>query len=150
MSDQGKPATFHGIYEKYARDLYGYLYYLCGSRDLAEDLTSETFLRVWASPIPVEMPTVKAYLFTIGRRLFLTEAKRRGRVSELTDGLAVEEAGAEHRVQLEQVRRSLAELPELERSALLMRAEQGLSYDEIGAALAIPAATARVKVHRAR
>jgi RNA polymerase sigma-70 factor (ECF subfamily) len=45
---------------------------------------------------------------------------------------------------------ALRQLPEVDRAALLMRAEDGLPYEEIAAALGLSVAAARVKVHRAR
>jgi DNA-directed RNA polymerase specialized sigma24 family protein len=42
---------------------------LCGDPTLAEDMASETFVRLWAADEPVRMPIVKAYLFAIVRRL---------------------------------------------------------------------------------
>jgi RNA polymerase sigma-70 factor (ECF subfamily) len=41
-------------------------------------------------------------------------------------------------------------MPETDRAALLMRADEGLPYEEIAAALGLPVATVKVKVHRAR
>lgn len=45
---------------------------------------------------------------------------------------------------------ALAALPEIDRAAALMRADDALTYDEIAAALGISVAAAKVKVHRAR
>lgn len=45
---------------------------------------------------------------------------------------------------------ALARLPEVDRAAVLMRADEGLAYEEIAAALGISVASAKVKVHRAR
>jgi RNA polymerase sigma-70 factor (ECF subfamily) len=45
--------------------------------------------------------------------------------------------------------RALQEMPEVDRAAVLMRAN-GVPYEDIARALAISAAAARVKVHRAR
>ena len=44
----------------------------------------------------------------------------------------------------------LQELPEVDRAALLMRAEDALPYEEIAAALLISPGAAKVRVHRAR
>jgi len=44
----------------------------------------------------------------------------------------------------------LQTLPEPDRAALLMRAEEQMPYEEIAAALGITAGSAKVKVHRAR
>jgi RNA polymerase sigma-70 factor (ECF subfamily) len=46
--------------------------------------------------------------------------------------------------------KALGSLPEGERAALLLRLDQGLSYEEIAAALSISVAAAKVRVHRAR
>ena len=48
------------------------------------------------------------------------------------------------------VLRALQEFPEVDRAALLMRADEGLPYEEIAVALGLPVATVKVKVHRAR
>jgi RNA polymerase sigma-70 factor (ECF subfamily) len=44
----------------------------------------------------------------------------------------------------------LREFPEVDRAAVLMRAEEGMPYEEIAIALHLPVATVKVKVHRAR
>jgi RNA polymerase sigma-70 factor (ECF subfamily) len=59
---------------------------------------------------------------------------------------AASTAGAE----LEEVLRMLQTLPEDIRAALMLRAEQDMSYAEIGAVLGMSEGAARVKVHRAR
>ena len=55
-----------------------------------------------------------------------------------------------HADELSRTRDEIARLPEIDRSALLLRAEAGLSYEEIARTLSISAVAAKVKVHRAR
>ena len=64
-------ADFSTLYQRYARDVYRFAFYLCGNRSDAEDITSETFVRVWTSAGPIRAQTVKGYLLTIARNLFL-------------------------------------------------------------------------------
>ncbi len=45
---------------------------------------------------------------------------------------------------------ALQQLPEIDRTVLLMRALDEMPYEEIAEALGIPVVTAKVKVHRAR
>jgi len=52
--------------------------------------------------------------------------------------------------ELNRVLRALQEFPDVDRAALLMRADEGLPYEEIAVALGLPVATVKVKVHRAR
>ena len=44
-----QPASFHELWAAYARDVYRFAVFLAGNTALAEDLTSESFLRVWTA-----------------------------------------------------------------------------------------------------
>jgi RNA polymerase sigma-70 factor, ECF subfamily len=156
VSRNEPPTGFHELYERYAKDVYRFVLYLSGDRTTAEDLTSETFVRVWSSREPLRLATVKAYLLTIARNLWLMERRRRSRQDreELSDTLPDTGHSALHRAQvkneLDLVLRALQDFNEADRAALLMRAEEGLAYEEIAAALGLPVATVKVKIHRAR
>ncbi len=145
---------FHELYESYSRDVYRFALYLSGDPALADDVTSETFIRVWSSPEPVRLATVKAYLLTIARNLCLMERRRSLRHQGLDE--TVPDSGynvlrrVEAKDELDRVLRALQEFPEADRAALLMRADEGLSYEEIALALGLPVSTVKVKVHRAR
>src|SRR5690349_13600465 len=145
---------FHELYESYSRDVYRFALYLSGDPALADDVTSETFVRVWSSPQPVRLATVKAYLLTIARNLWLMERRRYIRNRDLDKTIPDSAQSALRRAEvndeLERVLRALQEFPEVDRAALLMRADEGLSYEEIAVALGLPVATVKVKVHRAR
>jgi RNA polymerase sigma-70 factor (ECF subfamily) len=145
---------FHELYERYARDVYRFALYLSGDPALADDITSETFIRVWSSPEPVRLATVKAYLLTIARNLWLIERRRRVRYQSLDDTIPDSGQGVLRQVEvkdeLDRVLHALREIPEVDRAALLMRVDEGLPYEEIAAALGMPVTTVKVKVHRAR
>ena len=145
---------FHELYESYSRDVYRFALYLSGDPALADDVTSETFLRVWSSPEPVRLATVKAYLLTIARNLWLMERRRGLRRQGLDETIPDSGQSALRQVEvkdeLDRVLRALQEFPEVDRAALLMRADEGLPYEEIAVALGLPVATVKVKVHRAR
>ena len=146
--------SFHELYKSYARDVYRFALYLSGDHSLAEDVTSETFIRVWSSAEPVRFATVKAYLLTIARNLCLMERRRSSRQQVLDERIPDSGQSVSRKVEakdeLNRVLRALQGFPEADRAALLMRADEGLSYEEIAAALALPVATVKVKVHRAR
>ena len=100
------------------------------------------------------MSTVKGYLFTIARNLFLHGRRRTRRQSELTDVHADPGPGPEARVdrdsELRVVLAALKRLPEIDRAALLMRAGDEMPYEDIARALGISLASVKVKIHRAR
>jgi len=144
---------FSDLYKKYSTDVFRFALYLSGNRADAEDIASETFVRAFASSDQIEMATVKAYLFAIARNLFLMGV-RRGRSSPLPDGLRDSQPSAHdlvaHKEELAGVLAKLQELPEIDRTALLLRTLHGLPYEEIAGILKISTVAARVKVHRAR
>jgi RNA polymerase sigma-70 factor (ECF subfamily) len=60
---------FQILYEKYAPVVRRFALFLCGNRALADDITSETFLRVWLTRARIRELTVKSYLFVVARNV---------------------------------------------------------------------------------
>jgi RNA polymerase sigma-70 factor (ECF subfamily) len=145
---------FSELYKKHAPDVYHFALYLSGERGEAQDITSETFVRAWTAPEPIRMATVRGYLFTIARNLFLQGLRKKSRHVELDDQLRDPQpsphAQAEQKEELQAVLAGLQKLPEIDRAALLMRAFDEMPYEEIARALGISLASVKVKIHRAR
>ena len=137
-----------------ARDVYRFALSLSGNRAMAEDILSETFVRVWSARDRVDLATVIGYLMTIARHLYLERVRGdRGRQvldCDWEDATPGPQALAEGRAELDAVLRDLQTLAEPDRSALLMRAQDQMLYEEIAAAPRISAGAAKVNVHRAR
>ncbi len=144
----------HDLYSRYAVDVHRFALYLCGDIAMADDLTSETFLRAWSSTSPIREATVKAYLFTIVRHLYLSEIGRSSRHVELTDVIPSASPGQHEQLEsgttLRTILRALTQLPETDRAALAMRVQDAMPYEQIAQVLQISTANAKVKVHRAR
>ena len=145
---------FSSLYKKHAPDVYRFALYLSGERGEDEDITSETFVRAWTSPEPIRVATVKGYLFTIARNLFLQGLRKTSRHVALDDDLRDPQASpytqAEGKEELGAVLAGLQKLPEIDRAALLMRAFDEMPYEEIAQSLGISLAAVKVKIHRAR
>lgn len=145
---------FSALYRRHAPDVFRFALYLSGDRGDAEDITSETFVRAWAAAEPIRAATVKGYLFTIARNLFLQGLRRKSRHVELHDVHPDPGPGPHAQVEwtdeLQDVLAELQKLPEVDRSALLMRAVDEMPYEEIARALDLSLAAVKVKIHRAR
>jgi RNA polymerase sigma-70 factor (ECF subfamily) len=145
---------FGELYERYARDVLRFAWYLTGSRQEAEDITSETFVRAWTDSETLRVDTIKAYLFAIARNLHVDWRRRETRRGELAkepeDPSPGPEGESGGKSELRAVIKALQQLPEVDRAALLMRTEEELSYEAIAAALGLSVVAVRVKVHRAR
>lgn len=145
---------FSDIYRRHAKELYRFSLGLCGDRHWAEDLAAEAFARALLAAGPIRSETVRAYLFTIARNLYLQSWRRERRLTTLEDEHVHRAPGpdvlAERRDEVERMLGALQKLSETDRAALLMHAEEELSYQAIADALGISLAAVKVRIHRAR
>ena len=146
--------NFQQVYKNYHADVYRFACWICGNKDDAKDITSETFLRAWSATSQLNATTLKGYLLTIARNIYLQNIRKNRNQVEIDDGIIDTYPGVsevtEQKIQLEMVLKSLQSLGELDRSILVMKAYEGLSYKEISNLLGLPISILKVKVHRAR
>jgi len=149
-----RSTTFHELYEKYAGDVCRFAHWLTGNPDDARDITSETFVRAWTAPEEPRQETIKAYLFTIARNLHRKQWRRQSRLEELDEALpdpaAQPDEAAGDQDEFRRAWSAVQALPEIDRTVLLLRAEQGMSYADIAAVTSLSVTAAKVKVFRAR
>ena len=142
------------LYQRYAPDVRRFALFLSGDPVTADEITSDTFVSAWLARERICQPTVKAYLFAIARNLYRDTQRRHERHAELDEEMTDKRinvlAHMEQTAEVRAVLVALQQLPELDRTALLMRALDEMPYEEIAETLGIPMATVRVKVYRAR
>ena len=140
--------------ERYAADVRRFALYLCGDVVMADEITSETFVRAWMAAGRIRQPTVKSYLFTIARNAYTDLLRQAARHTQLDENMRDTRISAqtqmEESAEVRAVLAALQQLPEMDRTVLLMRALDEMPYEEIAETLGIPVVTAKVKVHRAR
>ncbi len=145
---------FEALYRQHASAVFRFAWGLCGDRSTAEDLVSETFVRILTKAPRIETRTALAYLLAVARNTYLSGIRRSRREVSLPEDIVAPEEDPSRRLddraRLEVVTRALRDLPEGERTALLLRVDHELPYDDIARALGISVAAARVRVHRAR
>lgn len=149
----GEQLDFATLWERYAADVFRFCLFLCGNAAVAEDLTSETFVRCWTARQRDDIASVKGYLLAIARNLYLHGLRNAHRHQELAVDVADRAPSPERRAavrdDLRAVLEALAGLPEPDRAALAMRSFDELSYEEIARVLGMSPGAARVKVYRA-
>ena len=157
-AQRGDRSAFARVVECYWDRLFRWLFHLTRDRHRAEDLTQETFLKALAA-IGSFRPgsNFRAWLFRIGHNNFvnLKRSERRATVvlpDDLTSDTPADSPmkTAEDREALARVAKAVGDLPADFRSALLLRAEEGLSFREVAAVLKITEETARWRVFKAR
>ena len=145
---------FQELYDSYAPDVYRFALWLSGDRTEAEDVTSETFVRAWGRRETIRTETLKAYLFTIARNIFLDHMRKNRRLVELEDIHIDSSPGpdrfTESRHELNMIEQALRGMQECDRTAFILRVRHELPYAEIARVLGISLTSAKVKVHRIR
>ncbi len=139
--------------------VYRLAYRLSGNAQDAEDLTQDTFIRVFRSLQNYQPGTFEGWLHRITTNLFLDMVRRRNRIRMEalpedydrvpSDGPSPEQAYHDARLapDLQSALDSLA--PEF-RAAVVLCDIEGLSYEEIGATLGVKLGTVRSRIHRGR
>ncbi|MFN2464521.1 MAG: sigma-70 family RNA polymerase sigma factor [Candidatus Dormibacteria bacterium] len=133
------PAAFQQLYDRYFDRVYSYVYYHCGNREQAEDITAATFQKGLE-----ELPNFQwrgipysAWLYRVAANQ-LSRERRRPAWLELQDsGHAADEAGQPEDmvVRLDQdvrLRQAIQSLPADQRQAILLRFFAGMRNREVG------------------
>jgi RNA polymerase sigma-70 factor (ECF subfamily) len=128
---------------------------LSGNVDRADDLVQETLLRAMANIDSFQPGTnMSAWLFTILRNLFRSEYRKRRREVEDSDGSYADTLTShpeQHgRIEFEEFRKALAQLPPDQREALILVGAEGFAYEEAAAICNCAVGTIKSRIARAR
>src|SRR5262245_48444214 len=126
---------------------------LCGSSQLAEDLTQETYVRVLARPRRVHEDSEFPYLARTLRNVFLDHwrsEQRKPPVGLLDQELPSAHGDPQLAAYTGDVVEAVAALPEEFRDVVIAIDVAGLSYKEASGTLRIPIGTVMSRLHRAR
>ncbi len=155
------------LVQRYTPRVYGLLYRLTSSPDVADDFVQETFLRVVRTIEQYEhVGRFEAWLFRIAANLARDYARQRRRNrtvaslslagdSEESAAIAASaadlapEARLEFQEQSAQLAAAMSRLPDADREILLLRHHSELSFREIAELLDVPLGTALARAHRA-
>lgn len=147
----GDEAAAKELIDRYYAAILRYCGWHCAVPEKAEDLTQETFFRLFRSlPRYKGRKKFKAYLYTIANRLCIDESRKMPFYS-LEDAETIasgqnEITQAEHR---EDIRRLLGVLSEEQREAVILRFGQELEFSEIAKVMGCGMRTAQSRVRNA-
>jgi RNA polymerase sigma-70 factor, ECF subfamily len=151
-------------FSEYLDGLYGYAMVLSRNNAEAEDLVQETCLRALRAIDGLRAQgSVKSWLFTILRNIWLNQLRQRRTAPDLIELDADENGtyepadatqdphnGFVNKVEREQVRVAIQQLPVEFREIIILREYEELSYQEIAALLDCPPGTVMSRLARAR
>lgn len=161
----GNTRSFDALFQRYQRPIFNYIYRMIGSLGPSEELTQDTFLRVFTSLGRAgEIANFRAWLYRIATNAAISYLRKgKQHVSSLEERLADNpqaEPAADRwdepeerqlrREAVDQVVLALQRLPEAQRQVLVLRQMQGLSYHELAGVTGLSVEAVTSLLHRAR
>jgi len=166
----GDHDAFRTLIERHQRSVINVIYRAIGDAWEAEDLAQRVFIQVFRSAGRY-MPRAKftTWLFTITHNTILNERRRRGRhAAESLEAMARQDDEAVAGLQLaderapnparevaerelqERIQKAIEQLPEAQRTAVILCRFEGLAYEEIAEVLGCSVSAVKSLLHRAR
>lgn len=154
---RGDRKAFEALVRRYQEPLLNFIYRYVGDRSTAEDLAQEVFIRVFQAAARFEpRARVSTWIFKIACNLSMNEVKRRRRMAAVDLETVVEFLpppdfghAADRELKVD-VMTAMGQLPEKQRAALLLRANEGLSYQEIAEVMELSVPGVESLLFRAR
>ena len=159
---QGDQEAFRLIFERYSRPLISFIYDQVGNRDVAEELTQETFVRAYRGLRTLREETkLSTWLFGIAKNVARESLRARRRTNQHVDlddklVLNLSDRGPVPVKQLlnkelnEVIQNSLALLDEDKRLVFTLKIFQQCSYEEIAEITGFSIPKLKTDLHRAR
>lgn len=171
LARAGEEAAYRELIRRYERPLFSLLYRMVRDRELAEDLSQETFVKA-LNAIESYRPEFKfsSWIFKIANNAAIDHLRRReldtlslegsphAETPEAVEATALQ-IGDRQESPLDtvearelggQIERAIAQLRPEYRSCILLRHVEGRAYEEIAEILNLPLGTVKTYIHRAR
>jgi RNA polymerase sigma-70 factor, ECF subfamily len=166
---QGDTSAFTKLVEKYKQPIMNLVRRTLRDETEAEDLAQNVFVQVWKSAARYEQTAkFSTWLFTIARNLCLNEIRRRSRhpAESLDAPHPEQEDQPKHQIEdlknlsppetmlqgelVHKIEEAIHDLPENQRTALLLCRQDELSYEEIAKVLGCSVSATKSLIHRGR
>jgi len=154
----GPEWSFERIYDEYKTPIFNFIYHLVGNRELADDLTQDTFYKAFKAISRMDASLkLSAWLYRIATNTAYDALRRRRLITwtslpELDHEPAdVDHADPQETIgTTELVRQTLEQMPKQYGLALQLYTQHGLTYAEIAKALGIAESGVKMFLSRAR
>lgn len=157
MARAGNPGAFEAIVDRYQSRLLGFCRQMLRSTEDAEDVLQEVFVNAYRAMLADEREiNLRPWLYRIARNRCLNHLRKpTADAQESMDMVPVIEAAStaekvHNREEFRQLLADVGKLPETQRSALLLREMDAMSYEEIAQAMETSVPSVKSLLVRAR
>jgi RNA polymerase sigma factor (sigma-70 family) len=144
-------AEYNLCVEKFADSIFRFIVKNLGDSDRAQDVVQDTFTKLWLRYADVSYKKAKSYLFTTAYHTMIDMIRKEKNIGELDE---LKSMPSENDTQYSDLKEILDEaiknLPEIQRSVLMLRDYEGYSYTEIEEITGLNQSQVKVYIYRAR
>jgi RNA polymerase sigma-70 factor (family 1) len=147
---------FSGFFKANVKSLRNYLYFKFGNEEKANDITQDSFIKLWENCKNVPVEKAKSYLYTIANNASLNEIAHQKVVLKYAQNHSNKDRtnlNPEFLIEEEQFKQKLekaiAKLTEAQRTAFLLHRIEGKKYHEIALMLDISVKAVEKRIHGA-
>lgn len=144
-------AEFNHSVDQHADHIYRFVLKHIKHEDVAKDIVQDTFTKVWIKKDDIDVAKAKSYLFTTAHHT-LIDFTRRAKPQDSVDVIdRVRFEKPYQNMDLQKVLdEALDQLPEIQKTVILLRDYEGYAYDEIGEITGLKESQVKVYIFRAR
>jgi RNA polymerase sigma factor (sigma-70 family) len=157
LTRRGQHAAFETLFSRYHTRLLSFCRHMLGSKEDAEDVLQEVFAAAFNAVLADERPiNVRPWLYRIARNRSLNHLRRASAIGVDSMDVHFSENGLStgdqvlRRESFRQLIGDVQKLPETQRTALLLREIDALSYDQIAHAMETTVPSVKSLLVRAR
>lgn len=142
---------FNQCVDQYSDNIYRFILRNIRDEDQAKDVVQDTFMKLWEKVREVSYEKARSYLFTSAYHTMIDSIRRSKKFVDAA--LPADHAGydpAEYFDLPDILNKAVDQLPDIQRSVILLRDYEGYSYQEIGEITGLSESQVKVYIYRAR
>lgn len=148
--------VFSGFFKANVKSLRNYLYFKFGNEEKANDITQDSFIKLWENCKKVPIEKAKSYIYTIANNASLNEIAHQKvvlRYAQEHKGNDKTNLNPEYLIEEDQFKdkleKAIAKLTEAQRTAFLLHRIESKKYSEIAEMLGISVKAVEKRIHGA-
>ncbi|MDY6801016.1 MAG: RNA polymerase sigma factor [Bacteroidota bacterium] len=135
----------------YADAIYRFILKNINQTDEAKDIVQDTFEKLWVRAADVSFENVKPYLFSTAYHTMIDKIRKNKRISSVDEYGSIDPLHNEQYTDLGEIlNEAIKQLPEVQRSVILLRDYEGYSYQEIAHITGLSESQVKVYIYRGR
>lgn len=144
---------YNACVSEFADDLFRYATRLVRDSNIGQDVIQDVFEKIWRKKTEIRMKDARSYLFRSVHNGCMDMIRKNNVKKQYADSIGnkMQVHYSESRFEMQDfINRALNELPETQRSLILLRDYEGYSYQEIGEITGLTESQVKVYIFRGR